>query len=524
MIGNSTCYREQTKFVNIEAFVSAKITSALPDQCSTGSPVSLVPITLTSFGIWSGPGISGNTFNPALTGSGTFTITHNTASSPSGLCPDVDAIAVNVYSLATPEIAPAGPFCNSSLPTQLKVSPVGGLFGGNNMGVVSLAGKFDPASAAIGDNFITYSITSGPCLAYAQATISVEKFVSADFEKLVGPICLVPGKTNPINMNSYVQNPGGFWSGPGIAGNMFEPLQANKGKNNIIVYQTHSMPTTTLCPDTSAVRIEVRDVPKVTALSNLDKACSPAEIYFNTPNVMDGMGVGTWNFDDGTEPETGLNITHIYTRPGTYNVTFTYKDDIGCEALPAKVNPVVIHEIPKADFSIPDEVFISNPDVQLTNLTTVLGDNTYQWKITGMPYVPTQVNPLVQFPKIGRYQITLIATTPIGCMDQITKVLEVKNDFNIYIPSSFSPNFDGLNDTFIPVFSEYGLDHKSFEMEIFDRWGHSLYRTKDTGKGWDGSVQNKGEPLKEEVYIYRIKYKDLDGNAYNKMGHVSLIK
>ena len=94
----------------------------------------------------------------------------------------------------------------------------------------------------------------------------------------------------------------------------------------------------------------------------------------------------------------------------------------------------------------------------------------------------------------------------------------------IRLIASFSPNFDGLNDIFAPVFSEYGLDLKSFEMEIFDRWGHSLYRTRDISKGWDGSVQNKGEPLKEEVYIYRIKYKDLDGNSYSKMGHVSLLK
>ncbi|MBL7902542.1 MAG: hypothetical protein JNK73_11145, partial [Bacteroidia bacterium] len=44
-------------------------------------------------------------------------------------------------------------------------------------------------------------------------------------------------------------------------------------------------------------------------------------------------------------------------------------------------------------------------------------------------------------------------------------------------------------------------------------------------KGWDGTVQNKGtEELKEEVYIYRIKYKDTDGNVYNKMGHVSLLR
>ena len=83
---------------------------------------------------------------------------------------------------------------------------------------------------------------------------------------------------------------------------------------------------------------------------------------------------------------------------------------------------------------------------------------------------------------------------------------------------------DGLNDVFIPVFTAFGLDTKSYEMEVFDRWGHSLFRTKDITKGWDGKNANKEESLKEEVYIYHIKYKDLEGNAYDKMGHLSLVK
>ena len=61
-------------------------------------------------------------------------------------------------------------------------------------------------------------------------------------------------------------------------------------------------------------------------------------------------------------------------------------------------------------------------------------------------------------------------------------------------------------------------------VRIFDRWGHSLYKTKDLTKGWDGSAQNKGEALKEGTYVYRIKYKDMDGNSYEKMGNIALIK
>jgi gliding motility-associated-like protein len=526
IIGTSTCNRQETKFINVEAFVPATIVNGLGDLCNTSPVVNLQPLTMSSLGNWSGPGITGSNFNPATTGSGNFILIHNTSSSPSGLCPDQATVAVNIYSLATPVVTKVGPFCNSSQPVQLEVSPVGGIFGGPSLGVVTLAGKFNPASAFIGENLVNYSITSGPCVAYAQATVIVEQFVSADFAKPVGPFCK---SADAVNINSYAQNPSSAidWESEGLVGTMFTPsiIKMNDAKSKFvkIVHKTYSSPTASLCPDEAEVLVEVRENPVVTALSNSQGGCAPIEVLFNTPNV--NSGTGTWNFGDGSEIVNGFEANHIYFNPGSYTVTFSYVDDIGCEAIPVQVNPVVkINEVPKVDFTVPDEIYISDPQVQLTNLTSKIGDNKYDWKITGLAN-SSEVNPIVTFPKIGKYQVTLTATSnKEECKDQMTKTIEVKNNFNIYIPNSFSPNFDGLNDIFIPVFSSYGLDTKSFEMEIFDRWGHSIYHTKDASKGWDGSIQNKGEPLKEEVYIYRIKYKDLEGNAYNKMGHVSLVK
>jgi gliding motility-associated-like protein len=520
VVGNATCNVQQTKYISIEAFVPATITSHFPDQCNTGPVINLTPLTLTSLGTWNGPGIVGTSFNPALAGAGHFILTHNTASSPSGLCPDQAIVAVNVFSLASPAVTNIGPFCDRALPVQLIVSPTGGFFGGPNTGVVSRSGLFNPASAIIGDNIINYSITAGPCVAYAQTIVKVEKFVSADIAKPAGPFCR---NSDQINLNSYVLNPDGDWSGPGVVGSMFYPSVANAGNTNLIVYETHSSPTRTLCPDTSMMRIEVRDLPNVIAVANVAAGCAPLEVIFNTPNV--NAGEGLWTLGDGSEPVKGLTISHVYTSPGSYTVQFNYSDGIGCKANPAIANPISVYGIPKPDFAVPDEILISDPQVKFINLTGNLNNYTYYWEMGGLPVKSSNgVDGEVEFIKIGKYQITLTASSIYGCKEAVSKTIEVKNNFNIFIPNSFSPNFDGLNDTFAPVFTNYGLDTKSFEMEIFDRWGHSLYRTKDPVKGWDGSIQNKGEPLKEEVYIYRIKYKDLDGNSYNKMGHLSLVK
>lgn len=522
IIGTSSCNRQQTKYISVEAFVPATIVNKIPDLCNNNPVVNLTPFTANSLGTWSGPGISGSNFNPALTGAGQFILTYNTSSSPSGLCPDVSTMAVNVFSLASPVVTQIGPFCNSSLPVQLQVTPVGGIFGASRPGLITYNGLFNPGAGTIGDNIINYTITSGPCVAYAHTTIKVEKFISADLSAAqIGPFC----KTDqPVNLDAFAQNPGGSWytlhNTSGITGTMFNPALASNGTDNIIVHLTNAE-TPGLCPDTAAVRIEVREAPVVNINIDSEKSgCAPFEVVFHTPSVNGGFGV--WTINDGSDPINSLNGSHIFNTEGTYNIQFNYTDEVGCKAI-AKTEMVTVFATPNANFSMPEEVYISDPEVQLINQSSGLSDNIYLWTSPGL-LQSNELSPVVIFPKIGKYNVTLTATSLRGCKSEITKFIEVKNDFNVFIPNSFTPNFDGLNDVFIPVFTKDGVDMKSFEMEIFDRWGHSVYRTKDVTKGWDGSLQNKGEALQEGTYVYKIKFKDADGTLYEKTGDLLLLK
>ena len=158
----------------------------------------------------------------------------------------------------------------------------------------------------------------------------------------------------------------------------------------------------------------------------------------------------------------------------------------------------------------------------------MLGDNTYQWiiKQPNQKVVESRdVNPFMKLPVIGNYQVTLQANgldAAGGCKDQITKLIEVKNQMNVFIPTAFSPNEDGKNDYFKPVFSEYGVDANYFEFQIFDRWGASIFHTNDfSTKGWDGKF--KGQVAQIGTYTYTLRYKDLDGKSYEKTGTVILL-
>ncbi|MCB0568916.1 MAG: gliding motility-associated C-terminal domain-containing protein [Phaeodactylibacter sp.] len=75
-------------------------------------------------------------------------------------------------------------------------------------------------------------------------------------------------------------------------------------------------------------------------------------------------------------------------------------------------------------------------------------------------------------------------------------------DCGIYIPNSFSPNNDGVNDEFYPLSP---CDLLDYQLTIFDRWGQMVFRSSDPTDRWDGS--RKGEPLGRSVYVYMLWYR-----------------
>jgi len=110
------------------------------------------------------------------------------------------------------------------------------------------------------------------------------------------------------------------------------------------------------------------------------------------------------------------------------------------------------------------------------------------------------------------------ATNQYGCTATDEVCIELSKEFTIYVPNVFSPNSDGLNDTFLV----YGIGISEISVRIFDRWGEELNYEENQTKGWDGTF--KGNECKNDVYVYKVTYKALDGKKHTKTGHVTLMK
>jgi gliding motility-associated-like protein len=89
----------------------------------------------------------------------------------------------------------------------------------------------------------------------------------------------------------------------------------------------------------------------------------------------------------------------------------------------------------------------------------------------------------------------------------------------VVIPNAFTPNGDGLNDTFIPKIKNIN----SFTLEIFNTWGEKMFFTNSPeSKGWDGTY--RGQFLPAGNYLYRITYTDRNSDQTEKTGGVTLIR
>lgn len=156
---------------------------------------------------------------------------------------------------------------------------------------------------------------------------------------------------------------------------------------------------------------------------------------------------------------------------------------------------------------------------QLVNLRYT-GDNSDKvvWDIEKANFRNTGSHGLnVRFVDTGQAYIRLVATNPLGCKDSSEKMIEVRGE-QLFFPTGFSPNDDGLNDEFKPG----GIGIKEFHMDIYNRWGEKVFQTDDIDKGWKAYFD--GRPVPADVYIYQYEAVGFTGKRYAQTGTVTVIR
>ena len=111
----------------------------------------------------------------------------------------------------------------------------------------------------------------------------------------------------------------------------------------------------------------------------------------------------------------------------------------------------------------------------------------------------SETHPLHTYKQVGTYQVLLTVFYDYGCNYTYPIDLQISKGHEIIVPNGFTPNNDGINDSFRPAFA--GM--VTTLLEVYDTWGAMLYAEEGkTIKGWDGFIKNK--PAENGNYFYRI--------------------
>jgi gliding motility-associated-like protein len=260
--------------------------------------------------------------------------------------------------------------------------------------------------------------------------------------------------------------------------------------------------TVNACPFTKEILITV--VPQVTpGVVKNTGVCDGQSTKLNS----EGSNTYQWTPFEGL---SNPNVKDPYAQPKVTTIYSVHVSNGGYCGATATVE-VKVYPQPTVDAG-ENKVYNSDEAMFLNakgtgTLTWIFGEN-----------VVCSVCPQSQITatRSGVYQVK--TTNEFGCTATDEVWIEVTNDYPIFIPNSFTPNYDGLND----VFLVYGQSIVEMEMLIFDRWQHQIFTSKDQLKGWDGTF--RGEIVKNDSYIYVINYKTYDGKKHTKTGFVAVVR
>ncbi|MEP0711731.1 MAG: gliding motility-associated C-terminal domain-containing protein, partial [Algoriphagus sp.] len=226
----------------------------------------------------------------------------------------------------------------------------------------------------------------------------------------------------------------------------------------------------------------------------------------------------TWN--------SGQNDTREINYSTSGNLKVNVTDALGC-ITQAEVRvdfPTQINKAGRLDFEYRKLEISSEPAVQVDEeiiFESVISEEFIGWEWTfGDGNTSKDKDPIHTFIAPGTFEVTLTAYDIYGCSSIEKNTIQVNSPLEfITIPNAFTPNGDGLNDTFIPKLRAVS----DFSMAIFNTWGEKMYFTSSLEtSGWDGTHQGQESPPGN--YLYQITYRSSEGVQVTKTGGVTLIR
>jgi gliding motility-associated-like protein len=295
-------------------------------------------------------------------------------------------------------------------------------------------------------------------------------------------------------------------TGPDAVTYVWQPANSLDAANLQSTVATPTAPTlyTVLASNLCGSIIDSVFVDLVTVVANAwpDTLICPGNPVMLSAN---GGSSYTWSPTAGLDDPNSPNPVATTETPVTYTVTVV--DGNGCTDQAS----LTIGLLP------PPTVYagwdhIIDPGDQV--LLTATGDGTFEWSPPNWLDCPTCAQTWAAPEETTTYTVTLTASNGCTATDRVTIIMSG----TLFVPNTFTPNGDGVND----FFGAQGSEIATFTMYVFNRWGELIFTTNELSGRWDGTYMGRESPI--DTYVWRIDATELSGRKRNLVGHVNLVR
>lgn len=244
--------------------------------------------------------------------------------------------------------------------------------------------------------------------------------------------------------------------------------------------------------------------------NELEALCYPFELNLEIP-CEDSFNYNWFNGQEflGEGCFTDVTIDH----PGSLNIYVEISGVEDCSEIIELDPNLIIDTVPTASFG-----FILKLDNQIQLHNQSIAADYYLWDF-GDGLLDIAENPLHQYANPGTYLVTLTAKNKNECESIVEKEITIETKHTIYTSNAFSPNGDGVHDTWHLISSNF--NPTTFKINIYNRWGAVIYTSNNPSFEWQGiDIYNKQIP--NDVYPYLIEY-TINQEIHTKKGVVVLV-
>lgn len=274
------------------------------------------------------------------------------------------------------------------------------------------------------------------------------------------------------------------------------------------------------CVNSLMQEVIVFPLPKANFSANVIAGCQPLEVVFNDLSSASNGNVIQWLWDFGDDHTSSLQYpSHIYQDSGIYTVTLTVHSDKGCAGDTSSINAIIVYPLPSGSITTnTTEVDIFYPIINFQGEAS--GEiNTWAWEL-GDGTSSFEQNFEHEYLDTGYYFVELLVVNINGCIDTVTDTIRINDAFSFYIPNTFTPNSDGIND----AFQGKGSGIAKYTLRIFNLWGEQIFFSTDPKAAWEGTTNNEGKVAPNGTYYYLIEIEDIFGKYHEYKGFITLVR